>query len=99
MKVDSLNKRELKGYDEKDFKRMWEAINKDEEEGAKNVWNAFITISNTLAEAEDKGVEIIEAVKAMSALRRGEYEPVNRRLVAEWLEAGKFDYKGLNDIK
>lgn len=69
-----------------------------ENESAVEIWNAFVEITEALSGFEDAGCDIYRCYKALSTIMNTK-EPVNRRLIAEWLGAGRFEYKGLNDIK
>ena len=91
-KVDCLNKRD-------DFKRTEQVILADENIGAVEMWNAFVEVAESLSCFEDLGCDIGRCYKALSIILHKVNEPVNKRLIAEWLDAGKFEYKGLEDTK
>lgn len=81
------------------FKKAEEAILKDENVGAVELWNAFVGISAALSDFEDAGCDIGNAYKSLSVILHKFNEPVNRRLIAEWLNKGAFETKGLEDCE
>lgn len=91
MKIDCLNRRD-------DFAKTEQVILADENKGAVELWNAFVEMTEALSGFEDLGCDIGRCYKALSVILHKVNEPVNKRLIAEWLETGKFEYKGLNDI-
>jgi hypothetical protein len=90
MKLDCLNKKD-------DFKKTEQAILADENGGAVELWNAFVEITEALSGFEDLGCDIGRCYKALSIILHKVNEPVNRLLIADWLDAGKFEYKGVEN--
>jgi len=90
MKIDCLNK--------SGFKKTEQVILEDENKGAVELWNAFIEVANSLSDFEDMGCDIGRCYAALSTILHKVNEPVNKRLIAKWLDEGNFEYKGLNDI-
>jgi hypothetical protein len=90
MKLDCLNKRD-------DFKKTEQVILADENAGAVELWNAFVEITEALSGFEDLGCDIGRCYKALSTILHKVNEPVNKQLIANWLEVGKFEYKGVEN--
>lgn len=89
MKIDCLNK--------SGFKETEQVILGDENKGAVELWNAFVAVSAALSDFEDMGCDIGNCYKALSVILHKVNEPVNKRLIAQWLDEGKFETKGIED--
>jgi len=91
MKIDCLNKK-IKSEREQ-IEQSWKEIAEWENSGAVELWNSFVEIANALSDFEELGCDIGNAYKALSAMIHSIQKPVNRQLIEQWLNEGKFVYK------